>query len=108
MLKTIKLIHTIIWLVMVAAIFYILFAGITNTFNIWLGLSISLLVFETLVLLINGWTCPLTPMARKYTTEEKENFDIYLPNWIAKHNKIIFGALFILGLLLVSINLIKS
>jgi hypothetical protein len=25
------------------------------------------------------------------------NFDIYLPNWLARHNKTIFGAIFILG-----------
>lgn len=104
MLKTIKLIHTIIWVVMAAASFYILYAGITNTFDIILTISIILLVLETITLLINKWTCPLTPLAGKYTSNRKDNFDIYLPNWLAKYNKFIFGTIFTIGLLLVLIN----
>lgn len=107
MIKTIKLIHTIIWLVMASASFYILYAGITNTFNLTLYISIILLILETLILMFNKWTCPLTPMARKYTKEKSDNFDIYLPNWLAKYNKFIFGTIFCTGMILVIINWIR-
>lgn len=100
MLKSIKLIHTIIWAVMVAAIFYVFYCGLTNTFNFWLWSAIGLIIFEGLVLLINKGTCPLTPLARKYSTDQKDNFDIYLPNIIAKYNKIIFTSIFVAGILL--------
>ena len=87
---------------------YILYAGITNTFNTYLSISLVLLVFETLVLIINKWTCPLTPIAEKYTTNRKDNFDIYLPNWLAKYNKTIFGIIFLAGLSLVLFNWLKN
>jgi hypothetical protein len=102
----IKTLHTAIWLVMAVATFYILFAGITNTRNIWLWISIALLSTETIVLIINKWTCPLTPMAMKYTGDRNDNFDIYLPRALAKYNKLIFGAMFVIGILLVIFNII--
>lgn len=98
-LRLIKWVHTIIWIVMAAATFYILFAAIVSRLDLWLWISIGLLVFETIVLLINRWTCPLTPMAMKYTSDRQDNFDIYLPRTIAKYNKLIFGALFVIGLI---------
>ena len=55
---------------MVLATFYILYAGITNTFNSILFISIGLLAMEILVLLFNKWTCPFTPLAARYTSEE--------------------------------------
>ncbi|MBU1038983.1 hypothetical protein KKC17_01985 [Patescibacteria group bacterium] len=103
-LTFIKSLHTIIWLIMAVATIYILYAGLTKTFNIWLWISIGLLVMESIVLLINRWTCPLTPVAMKYTTDRQDNFDIYLPLIMAKYNKIIFGTIFAIGLLLVIFN----
>lgn len=101
MLKTIKTVHTIIWAVMASACVYVLYAGISGVTNTAVWLCITLIVLEGIVLLINKGTCPLTPMARRYTKERKENFDIYLPEWLAKHNKTIFTAIFIIGLLLI-------
>jgi hypothetical protein len=48
--------------------------------------------------------CPLTIMARKYSDSEKDNFDIFLPNWLAKYNKLIFTTLYIIGLIIVLIR----
>lgn len=49
------------------------------------------------MLLVNGWSCPLTAVASRYTERREDNFDIYLPRWLAKHNKIIFTPLFVAG-----------
>lgn len=106
-LSVIKIIHTIIWFIMATASFYILYAGIFKIFDIWLYISIGLLVLETIVLIINKWTCPLTPMAMKHTENRADNFDIYLPLFVAKYNKQIFGAIFVIGLLLVLINFLS-
>lgn len=104
MIKEIKILHTIIWFIMASATLYIFYAGITNTFNYIVLISIILMCIEIVVLVYNKWTCPLTPIARKYTTDTKDNFDIYLPNWLAKYNKIIFGTIFIIGMVLVIFN----
>jgi len=44
--------------------------------------------------------CPLTGIAERYTDDRHDNFDIYLPRWLAKYNKRIFGSLFVAGVLL--------
>ncbi len=108
MIKTIKIIHTFIWAIMASAVFYILYAGITGTFNAALWVSVGLILIETAVLIVNKWTCPLTPAAMKYTSDRRDNFDIYLPEWLAKNNKLIFSVLFVAGLLLVAYHLIRS
>lgn len=102
------MIHTFVWTVMASAVFYVFYAGITKTFGLMLWLSIGLVVIETAVLLINKWRCPLTPIAMKYTSDRRENFDIYLPEWLAKHNKLIFSTIFVAGLILVVRNLLVS
>jgi hypothetical protein len=37
-------------------------------------------------------------LAARYTEERHDNFDIYLPLWLARHNKLIFGVLYCLGI----------
>jgi hypothetical protein len=105
MLAQIKALHTAIWAVMAFACLYVLYAGITGAMTLLVWVCVVLIAFEGLVLLVNKGVCPLTPMARKYTTEQRENFDIYLPEWLAKHNKMIFGVIFTAGLLLILLRL---
>ena len=44
---------------------------------------------------INGWRCPLTDVAARYTADRRDNFDIFLPELLARHDKLIFGSLFV-------------
>jgi len=53
---------------------------------------------EVVVLLAYGWRCPLTGVAARYTDDRRDNFDIYLPLWLARYNKLIFGVLYLLGI----------
>lgn len=61
---------------------------------------VAIVCAEILVLAANGMRCPLTAVAARYTTDRADNFDIYLPLWLARYNKHIFGSLFVAGLLL--------
>ena len=72
------------------------------------ALAIGFVLLEAAILLILGWTCPLTLWARRYSDSTADNFDIYLPEWLARHNKTIFTALFVLGLALVLARLIQQ
>lgn len=93
-LKRIRLLHTIIWAIFVAAIFAIVPAAATGHFNLAAGFS--LLVWgEVAVLVANGWRCPLTGIAERHGSNQAANFDIYLPEWLARWNKLIFGCLFV-------------
>lgn len=100
-LQTIKLIHTAIWAFMVTVIFYVLYCGVFDKINIITWLSIGIIILEGLVLLAFKMYCPLTILARKYSDSTKDNFDIYLPNWIARYNKQIFTTIFLIGVVTV-------
>lgn len=100
-LHQVKLLHTVIWAVMVAAIFQILYAGLSGRISTLTYAAFGLMGLEVAVLLVNRWTCPLTPIARQYSDSPKANFDIYLPEWLARWNKEIFGTLLVMGTVLV-------
>jgi hypothetical protein len=95
-LKQIRLLHTVIWAVMAAAIVAVLGAAWFSQFRWASGLTL-LVLGECLVLAFNGGRCPLTDVAARYTEERSANFDIYLPMWLARYNKQIFGFLFVVG-----------
>ena len=95
-LLVIKIAHTLIWAVFVSIIFYVLYCGLSGDISTYTWIGIALVLGEGAVLLIFGFVCPLTIMARKYSDSRKDNFDIYLPNWLAKYNKWIYSTMFLL------------
>ena len=105
-LTAIKITHTLIWIFMVSAIFYVLFSGIFNEINILTWICIAIIILEGIVLLAFKMSCPLTVLARKYSDSTNYNFDIYLPEWLAQYNKQIFTTLYVLGLVLVLLRVI--
>lgn len=107
-LLAIKIIHTLIWLFFVTVIFYILYSGIGNKINLYTWIAIALIIAEGIVLLLFKMYCPLTLIARKYSDSDKDNFDIFLPHWLARHNKIIFTTIYLVSVLIVLIRLIFS
>ena len=100
-LRTIKLIHTLVWMFFVSIIFYTVYCGIFDRITVYTWIAIGLVILEGLVLVAFKMFCPLTLLARKYSDSEKENFDIYLPLIIARYNKQIFTSIFLVGLILV-------
>ncbi len=40
----------------------------------------------------------LIAVAARYTVDLRDNFDIYLPEWLARHNKLIFGSIHLGGI----------
>ena len=104
-LMIIRLIHSIIWMFFNLVIFYLYYAVIVNRIDVRVWICVGLIVLEGLVLLLFKRTCPVTLIARKYSDSTKDNFDIYLPNWLAKYNKIIYTSLFVLVLILILFRL---
>jgi hypothetical protein len=98
-LFAIRLLHTIVWAIFAGAIIAIPFAMADGRRELAIGLS--LLVWgEVAVLALNRLRCPLTNVAARYTDDRAANFDIFLPEWLARWNKLIFGLLFAIGQLL--------
>lgn len=97
-LTIIKVIHTIAWAFFAACIFAIPIAAWRGDFRLALVL-IAIVFVEILILAANSRRCPLTKVAARYTDDRRDNFDIYLPLWLARYNKQIFGGIYVAGLL---------
>lgn len=95
-LRIIKTVHTVAWAFFASAILLIPVAAWAHA---WPATSIliALVTMECIVVAANGMRCPLTPLAARYTADRSDNFDIYLPLWLARYNKQIFGGLFVVG-----------
>ncbi|HEY7641707.1 MAG TPA: hypothetical protein VH814_18395 [Steroidobacteraceae bacterium] len=95
-LRLVKVAHTIVWAIFAACIIAIPVLA-------WFGhdqqasMLIMVVLVELLVLLVNHGNCPLTAVAARYTTDRRDNFDIYLPLWLARYNKLIFGSIYLVG-----------
>lgn len=98
-LMWIKILHTIIWLGFNIVIGYMLYAVISDKVDRWVWTGLGLFIFEGLILLAFRWNCPLTIIARKYSSSTKDNFDICLPNWLARYTKTIYSIL--LGIVII-------
>jgi hypothetical protein len=107
MLTAIKVLHTVVWAFLAAAIVALPFLAVQGAFR-WVAILSVLIWVECGVLLANGWKCPMTDLAAKYTADRSPNFDIYMPNWLARHNKTIFGALFLLNEAIVLVGWLRS
>ena len=97
MLTFIKALHTVVWAGFVACILGVFVAAYTGRLGVAL-LLIGIVMGEVLVLALNKLKCPLTGVAGRYTEDRAPNFDIYLPRWLAEHNKEVFGTLYLLGI----------
>jgi hypothetical protein len=98
MLVLIKLLHTIVWAAFVACIGGIYGFSSAARFG-WALALIGIVLGEVLVLVVNRMQCPLTPLAARFTDDRRPNFDIYLPEWLAKYNQEVFGSLYLGGIL---------
>ncbi len=106
-LVIIKIIHTIVWVFFNTVICYMLYAVIVNKLDRWLWIGYLLIGLEGLILVIFKYSCPLTIIARKYSISSKDNFDIYLPNWLAKHTVVIYISILVVVTIITIYQLIK-
>jgi hypothetical protein len=82
-LKAIKVAHTIVWALFVGCILAIPVASWRGEHRTaaWLA---AVVAGEVAILVTNQWRFPLASIAARYTDERQDNFDIYLPEWLAK------------------------
>ncbi len=90
----IRLLHTLVWAVFAASILAIPVATARGDLRlaVWLSLFVGI---ECVVLVFNRMRCPLTDLAGAHTDHRPDGFDIFLPPWLARNNKLIFGSLLV-------------
>lgn len=97
-LRAVKIVHTLAWALFAGCILALPIAAYVRKFGL-AALLIAIVSVEIIVLVANRFRCPLTAVAARYTSDRQPNFDIYLPIWMARYNKEIFGTLFVAGVL---------
>ncbi len=97
-LALIRTIHTAIYLVMAAATFILVYAGVTGAQGTWLWIALGLLGAESVVYLGNGMRCPLTALAVRYGAEKGYVFDTFLPERVTQYTFNFFGTVMVVGL----------
>lgn len=105
-LFSVKLMHTAIWAIFVTVIVYVLYCGVADDVNRYTWIAIGLVIAEGLTLVVFGGRCPLTVLARNYSDSNRDNFDIFLPNWLARYNQVIFTTVYVVGLIVVGYRLL--
>lgn len=96
-LVAIKVVHTLVWAFFVACILAIPVFALRGEFRA-AAIAAALVLLESAVLALNRFVCPLTDIAARHTDDRAPNFDIYLPLWLARYNKEIFGPLYVVAL----------
>ena len=97
-LRAVKALHTAVWAFFAGSIVAIPVCAWVRSFGAAFTL-IGVVFLEVVILVGNGMRCPLTGVAARYTVDRRDNFDICLPEWLARHNKEVFGSLYAAGIL---------
>lgn len=97
-LRAIKALHTLVWVFFAGCIVAIPVLGALRSYAPAAAL-VGIVLVEVAILAANRLRCPLTDLAARFTEDRRDNFDIYLPIWLARNNKVLFGGLFLIGTL---------
>jgi len=106
-LTAIKLGHTVIWAFFLACILAIPFHTAKSEFGI-AAFFAAVVAVEVAILVLNRMQCPLTAIAARHTDDRRPNFDIYLPEWLARNNKQVFGTLYVLAVLFLLVRWFRA
>ena len=102
-----KLAHTVVWAFFVGCIVAIPYFTARAQF-VLAALFAAIVAIEVAVLVLNRMRCPMTPVAARYTADRRPNFDIYLPEWLARYNKEIFGSLYAAALVFLVVSWVRA
>ena len=92
--------HTVLWLVIEAAMAYLLITGFAKRTDRGAAIAGAIVATESVVFAANGFRCPLTEMAESHGAKNGSVTDIYLPSWFAKRLPVIHVPLIALAIFL--------
>ena len=102
----IEIFHTVIFILMSVLLFALLYEVLFDRITILTWIAMGAFVIEGLILIANGWKCPLTTYAEELGSIHGQVTDIFLPKWFADRIFQIFGSLFALALLVLAFRLL--
>jgi hypothetical protein len=97
----VKVVHTLIFWVLSACVLYVLFSGVVDRITAWTWVAVGLVLVESIVLAVSGWTCPLTILTERMGAARGSVTDIFLPKWFADRIFPICGTTYAVALLFI-------
>lgn len=97
MLALVKAVHSAIFLAMVAAIAYLLFAGVSDHDGWPAMVALSMPAIEGVIFFGNRKRCPLTDLAERIGAERGSVTDMFMPRLIADRTFEVFTPLYLAG-----------
>jgi len=98
--------HTVIFILMSCMLFALLYEVIFDQITTLTWIAVGAFVIEGLILVVNGWKCPLTNYAEELGSVHGQVTDIFLPKWFANRVFQIYGGLFSLAIVLLAFRLL--
>lgn len=101
----IKTVHTLVFFGLTVANLIVFYYAVTGRTSVLLWVSLVLVAIEGVVLVANGWKCPLRIYAERLGAEDGSVTDIFLPKWLAERIFPICGGLLALSALIFLLRL---
>lgn len=108
MLVFVKALHTLVFVVIFAALLFLLYCGLANQLSYWTAIAFALVLAEVIIYVGNGFRCPLKTIADQLTPTGQRATDIYLPSWFSKRIVAISTPLLVFDCLLLLLRLLGA
>jgi hypothetical protein len=97
MLTAIRAFHSAVFLVMLAAVGWLVTTGLVGRRDRSVAAAGGLVALESAVFVANRGVCPLTPLAERYGARRGSVSDIFLPDVLARTIPVWATSLVVLG-----------
>ena len=103
----VKVIHTLIFWLLSASVLYALFSGIADRITTRTWVAVGLVLLESIIWAVSGWTCPLTILTERLGAVRGPVTDIFLQKWFADRIFPICGTTYGVALVLIIFRLLR-
>jgi hypothetical protein len=103
----VKLLHTVIFWMLSLCVVYALLCGLADRITTWTWVAVGLVLIESVVLALSGWTCPLTILAERLGDGHGSVADIFLPSWLAERIFPICGTTYAIALVVLLVRVLR-
>jgi len=102
----VKLVHTVIFWILSLCVVYALVSGLADRITTWTWVAVGLVLIESVVLALSGWTCPLTILAERLGDGHGSVADIFLPTWLADRIFPVCGTTYAIALVVLLVRVL--
>jgi hypothetical protein len=103
----IKVVHTVIFWILSLCVGYALFSALTGRITSWTWAAVGLVLVESVVLMMSGWTCPLTLLAERHGAVRGSVADLFLPTWLADRIFPICGTSYVVAVVIIVVRMFR-